>query len=178
MGLVDLTRFRGLSEWVSDRQLIRDNFDLLQALLNGNLDAANLLATALPGHLINYTEITLPVTVTGSEAAPNDVVSSGAFTYDGTAVRIEFFAPYVLVGAAAVTTLSLWDGATNLGMLAEYAAGNTDVGCYAVRCLTPSAASHTYKIRAWRTAANGEVGAGVGGSAGVYVPAFVRVAKV
>lgn len=43
MGLIDLTRYRGLGEWLSDRQLIRDNFDLLQTLLNGNLNAANIM---------------------------------------------------------------------------------------------------------------------------------------
>lgn len=130
-----------------------------------------------------YAEITAAVTVSAvAEAAPNDVVSSGAVTYDGTRICIEFYSPEVTVAgtAGSFTILNLWDDVTELGRIAvlAHASGTQpmQVATYAQRYLTPTAGSHTYKIRAWRVNANGTVGAG-DGTAGNDHPAFIRVVQ-
>jgi hypothetical protein len=140
-------------------------------------------ADYLPGYLFASAEITSPVTVSATvEATPDDVVSSGAFTYLSTPVRIEFYAPRVDVGgtAGSWTILNLWDDTTELTRIAAvtHTAGTqvVEVPVYAVRYLTPTAASHTYKIRAWRINSNGSVQAG-GGAAGQFAPAGIRVTK-
>lgn len=133
------------------------------------------------GTQLAYAEITAPVTVSATaENAPNDVVSSGAVTYAATRIRIEFFVPRVDVGATAgsFVILNLWDANTEIGRMAVIAhsaltfAPSTPV--YAVRYLTPTAASHTYKARAWRVNSDGSVAAG-DGTAGQDHPAFIRV---
>jgi hypothetical protein len=79
----------------------------------------------------------------------------------------------------------LYDGATVLGRIATPIAfdpAGTTVAwgsqvIRAARRLTPSAASHQYIIKAWRTGANVSIDAGAGGS-GNDMPAFLRITKV
>ena len=125
-----------------------------------------------------YVELTTSVTVNATvEATPNDVVSAGSVAFDGsTRVRIECYFPRVGTGAvSAATVLNLWDGATNLGRLGQPSAGAVvDEPFLAARYLTPSAASHEYKIRGWRTGADGHVTAGAGG-AGDEIAGYIRI---
>jgi hypothetical protein len=157
-----------------------------EAVLNSGgttkkITGANLMAS-MPGYEIAYAQITSPVTISAtSEATAQDVISSGAITYDGTAVWIEFNAPRVDQGAAGEIILVLQDGSTALGWI-----GYWSVGAVATiqqrnpaslrRKLTPSAGSHTYKITGFRSTVNGTVQAGAGGSA-AFMPASIRVTK-
>jgi PKD repeat protein len=157
-----------------------------EAVLNSGgttkkITGANLMAS-MPGYEIAYAQITSPVTISATtEGAAQDVVSSGAVTYDGTAVYIEFYAPRVDVGAAAETILVLQDGATALGWIGYFSVGAVTAiqqrtPARLSRKLTPSAGSHTYKITGFRVTVNGTVQAGAGGSA-AFMPAYIRVTK-
>lgn len=131
---------------------------------------------------IAYVEFTSNVTVSSTtEGTPTDVVDSPAHTYDGaTLICIEFFAPQAnCTTASGAMLISLWDGAANLGRLGatqeSAASGLVIYPLLLRRFLTPSAASHTYKIQAFCTAAAaGTIGAGSGGS-GNNLPGYIRV---
>lgn len=128
-----------------------------------------------------YVEFTASVTVSGSEGSPTDVVSAGALTFDGaTRACIEFYAPFVVAGGSAnsLIVFNLWDGVTDLGQISltqnPNASGQIGTPVFVQRFLTPSGASHTYKIRGWMFGANGTVFAGAGG-VGVKMPGWVRI---
>jgi hypothetical protein len=134
-----------------------------------------------PGSELAYAERTTNLAIpTSAESAPTDVVSTPATAYDGRPVLVEFFAPRVWPNVTAGVNFNLWDGNTNLGILAFlYTQGTTEVD-YALRAarrLTPSAGSHTYRIRAWATAGTANLVAGAGGP-GAFVPAFIRVSRI
>jgi hypothetical protein len=121
-------------------------------------------------HEVAYVEFTADVTAinaTHVEGSPIDVVSSGAITYVANPIIVEFYA-YSTDGNA---NLNLWDAATDLGRLGQ---GELQSPVYATRRLTPTAASHTYKVVAWATGANGVVSAGAGG-VGTKVPGYIRI---
>lgn len=134
------------------------------------------LRSAMPGYELAYQEFTSNVSITSGDGDnPTDVVSSGAVTYDGTRVCIEFFAVIVEPANADFISICLWDASTRMGEMAEVAlSGTRDVTVLARRYLTPSAASHTYRIRAFRNAGNGTLYAGAGGS-GQHMPGYIRV---
>lgn len=129
-------------------------------------------------HEVAYAEFTADVSVTtaSTEGSPLDVVSSGAVTYAAVPTLIEFFAPGLVVNSAGSGRMgfNLWD-ATDLGRFV-FDLGSTAAGqpLYFARRLTPTAASHTYKIRAWATVNTQVVKAGAGGVA-TLVPGFIRV---
>jgi hypothetical protein len=132
---------------------------------------------------ISYVELTSDVTVNATTAAgANTLVTAGAFTANGTdAYWIEFECamaqPAQTAGASIIFVI--YDGASvianaQLAVVAAYSA--TGVGGAPVsrkRKLTPSAASHTYSVRAYRTGADGTVRA----ASGTYMPAHIRITK-
>lgn len=122
-------------------------------------------------HEVAYVEFAANVSAAaGSEVAPVDVVSSGAITYVANPIIVEFFSPAVTLPGGS---LSLWDGATDLGRLND-TSSSIDLITAAVtvsRRLTPTAAAHTYKIRCW---GGGSVGAGAGG-VGTRAPGYIRI---
>ena len=130
---------------------------------------------------LSYTEFTSNVSVTATSAAsPNDVVSSGAVTYEAKPIRITFQTTGVQLGSTANAELliHLWDGSTDLGRLALIkGVDGTEtvvVPVQASRKLTPSAGSHTYKVTAYRTGSDGTIYGGAGG-AGTTMPGFLRI---
>jgi hypothetical protein len=122
-------------------------------------------------HEVAYVEFTADVTIAGvAEATPTDIVSAGAITYVANPIIVEFFSPRVLVNTGGV---SLWDG-TDLGRLGRSAGSALiDGPFYAWRRFTPTAASHTYKVRGWGnfTAEAGAWGVGTDG------PGFIRITQ-
>jgi len=125
----------------------------------------------------SYVEFTSPVSVTATvEASADTIVSAGAFTYDGsTTVLIEFYCPKVQFGNTW-TRAVLFDGSSAIGWMAEVR--DTSPSVYAARQLTPSAASHTYSIRAYKDFATAATWtAGLGG-AGAFMPGFIRITRV
>lgn len=136
------------------------------------------LLTGKGASVLDYVEIHNPVTVSAtSEAAPVDVIVGTSQTYDGSTVKIEFFTPYFLVGAGGVLSANLWDDTTNLGLWGESATSDTYAPTKLERYLTPTAGTHKFSVRAWRLAADGAIGAGNGGAAATYMPAFLRVTR-
>jgi len=134
--------------------------------------------------LLAYVEFTGGVTVSStSEAAPDEVVSSGTLDYNGTRICIEFSAVEMETGATtgSFTICNLWDASTDLGRIAlvENTGTATVVGAPVCvrRYLSPSVGSHTYRIRAWRVNSNGTISAGAGG-VGISLPGFIRVTAI
>lgn len=94
----------------------------------------------------------------------------------------EFFSPEVVVAslAGAAVTVCLFEGSTQIGRLcASLTAGATPESVALVGRLrfSPSAASHTYTVTAFRAGANGIIEAGAGGT-GALVPSYLRFTKV
>lgn len=137
----------------------------------------------LPGGEIDYVEFTSPVNITATtEATSNTVVTGSAVTYDGvTIVLIEYYCPRSRVPAGNNDlNYSLWDGSTDLGLLGLLegpdAANELRVPSRLARRLTPSAASHTYSIRAYVNTGTGHADAGAGGIATI-MPGFIRITR-
>ena len=139
--------------------------------------------TYLKANALDYKEVTTPQTSTATTAAAATAIITGnAVTYDGsTIVAVEFYAGAVQHSAAnALVLLNLYDGATDLGIIARLATSATAATAdfvSAKRQLTPSAAAHTYSIRAWTTIA-GTITAAIGaGGPATDLPMFMRITK-
>jgi hypothetical protein len=119
-----------------------------------------------------------------SEAAATAVLTGNAVTFDGSRVKVEFFAPEIVYVAGTVTnklTLVFLRDTTVIGQAVILESGGTLVSSKAAKaeCFdTPPAGSHTYAVKAFAaaTSPNYTVKAGAGGS-GALVPAFLRVTK-
>jgi hypothetical protein len=126
---------------------------------------------------VAYAEITSDVSVTATTAAsPTDVVSSGALTYTAVPHIIEWFSAGVAPGAGNTTIISLWDGSTHINRIATHSESiSPSRGAHRI---TPTAASHTYRIRAHRLVGNGTIRAGAAAAGDDDCPAFIRIYKV
>ena len=124
---------------------------------------------------VAFVQFTSNVSVTTT--ADIDVVSSGAITYEAVPHLIHFQCTRVAVGASGFLRIHLYDGATGLGMIASQpASSGGSVSAFAY--LTPTAASHTYKIVADNTAS--QTSTIVAGAGGVDTdrPGFIRITRV
>ena len=92
-------------------------------------------------HQIAFVPFTSDVSTTTSI----DVVSAGAITYAAVPHVIEFMCISVTFNSASAY-LALFDGSTDLGIMVHPGAGGGDMGGTYRQRLTPTAASHTYKI--------------------------------
>ena len=140
-------------------------------------------ASFMPGFELDYVQITSSVSITATTAATaTTCITGNAVTYDGsTRICIEVYSPAVQTGATSASTVNivLYDGSTEVGVIGEVArgTGSTDNCTLCARVyLTPSAAAHTYSVRAYRGTSNGTFQAGAGG-AGTYMPAYLRITK-
>lgn len=135
-----------------------------------------------PGTELDYAEVTSPVTVSSTtEAGADTVISGNPVSYDGsTVVIVEFYAYAIANGGSTFqVVVTLWDGATDLGRIAQVIPFGTASGwvpCCVRKRLTPSNGSHTFHIKAWRVGGNGTIHAGVGGTA-AGMPAYIRITK-
>lgn len=137
----------------------------------------------LPGHEYDYAELTGAVSIVATtEAGATTVLTGNAVVYNGsTIVMIEFYTPLITWAPNDNTRFALYDGAASIGEISRFtfAAATPSVQSPGLfrRRLTPSAASHTYSIRAWRAGAGASnVNGGAGGS-GALVPAFIRITR-
>lgn len=143
--------------------------------------AAASAASYVTGEL-DYVQITSPVTITQTaEASATTCITGSAIAYDGsTVIYVEVFAPYIHTPPNSQTNVWLFDGSSSIGQMALYldqqASADQYHPLFAVRRLTPSAATHTYSIRMTRTNTTTEMGAGAGGS-GNYMPAYIRITR-
>lgn len=140
-------------------------------------------AAGLPSS-VAYAEITGNVSITATtEATATVVATAPTFTPNGIdAFWIEFYSPDVTVAANAggnAITFCLYDGAASIGFIGVVSSGGTtalDSTVRVARKLIPTAAAHTYSIRAFRTNANCTVNAGVGGLA-ANQPAYINITR-
>jgi hypothetical protein len=148
------------------------------ALTVASGETTGLLWSFPPGYELAYAEYTSSVTVSGAnEGAATTVVTAGAVTGDGsTVMRIEF---YCMAMQFTSTDLSiyLFDGSTSLGLIGYVAPTIGIIPVMMSRRLTPSAASHTYSVRASRNGSNSVFIAGAGG-ASTNMPGYIRITKV
>ncbi len=140
------------------------------------------------GGELDYAQRTSNLTVTATSDGNGNgtaVVTGGSVSYTGSQrVKIEFFAPYLLYSVNNENlVVNLYEGTTDLGRLCSIAVsvtGGASEGAPGYGCvfLTPSAGSHTYNVKAWKTNAGGTATlvAGAGG-ASTPVPAFMRITE-
>lgn len=123
---------------------------------------------------VGYTEFTGDVsTTTATEAAPLDVVSAGAITLEAVPHKIEFSAPGYSAGGGS-GCLNLWD-TTDLGRLHFIAASIVAYPYNQFWYLTPTAASHTFKVRLWQTGGSTAIVRAGAGGPGVIKPGFIAI---
>lgn len=133
------------------------------------------------GSSVSYVEFQSPVLISATTAGTaNTIVTADPITFDGTtAIFVQFSAPEIDCPAGATMKFQLYDGATDLGTVGGVSnpSGVVLVGISGgpmLRRLTPSAAQHTFSVRAFVSTGSGNVQAGSGG-AGAFVPGFIRV---
>lgn len=130
---------------------------------------------------VAYQEITANVGVTGARA---DIIVCPAFTLDVAAqIVAEFYCEKLTQNNAASTSiLNLRDGATDLGDVWTGqigVAGFNFMGCYLrTSKIALAAGAHTIAIQGRTTAGTLTTVAGVGGGAGINLPAYLRVSVV
>lgn len=133
-------------------------------------------AVTSPGTELAYGQITSTFSTTAS--AYTAVVSTPAFTYDGTRCRIECWASHIYVVGSAPCLAILRDGALVCAFSAYTNAATTVAGAAAQGILfdTPTAGSHTYTFAIRSDGSTNSIiyASAVGGSDG---PCFIQVTK-
>jgi hypothetical protein len=145
------------------------------------------LADAIEGHgpgtELAYAQITANVPVTATtEAGANTIVTAPAVIFDGKPVLIEFYAWILELAATAgqyMDLLLFQDGASisQLGRYQNPAAAQFRTQPRPARRIVPTAASHTYSIRAYMGTGAGTIYAGAGSGPGTGSPAFIRITR-
>lgn len=119
---------------------------------------------------------TVDVSVTGTAFV--DVVSLGAITYEAVPHLFDFQCNRLTAGGSGTCALALRDSTTDLGRFFQAGTGETVRGPSPYTVLTPTAASHTYKVSAINSVSQtSTVSAGAGG-AGNFLPGLLRVFRI
>lgn len=134
------------------------------------------------GKLLVYNQITANANITDtSEATATALITSSAFTFDGTAVWAEFYTDELLAPTSGFVVATLFEGATQITRLATLngiASAQSGASVLARYKFTPSAGSHTYKVCAFAASTTGtpRITAGAGGTA-TDPPAYLAFYK-
>lgn len=133
---------------------------------------------ALPGQELDYAQITAsPAGITATtEATSQTVISGNSVYYDGSRVKVSFFAPKLTSAASQTVTFVVYRDATVIGQVYGGTVNTTLQGMDFELFDTPPLGAHTYTVKAFVSASTLTVGAGAGGS-GNLVPAWLRVTK-
>jgi hypothetical protein len=129
---------------------------------------------------VAYVEFTANVNITATtEATANSVVTAGAITFENVPHVITFSTPRAVAPNNQNLTIVLYDSTTALGELtflgATSPAQQTPVE--QSRIITPSAASHTYNVKAFVNGGTGTIEAGAGGS-GTRMPGWLSIFRI
>lgn len=136
-----------------------------------------------PGYEWDYVQKTTNTNITNTTEGTADTILTGnAVTFDGAPVMVEWWSPSVQTPgtAGAIILVILFEGATVIGYFNAPVgvAGSENYGSQGGRYrFTPTAAAHTYHVKAIVTAGTGVVGGGAGGT-GAFLPTFMRITKV
>lgn len=132
---------------------------------------------------VNYTPFTGDVSVTQTTVGTaQQIVTSGAITYEAVPHMVYFYCPFVNSGAVQLR-LIVRDGTTVLGTFARINASMVPgpIGELGFR-VTPSAGSHSYNVAGWLSGAGTwTMEAGTGGAAGdatTDVAGYMRIARI
>lgn len=128
---------------------------------------------------IAYAQVTAAIPITSTSPATGHlIVNSGAITYDGSPILVEFYSPHVIFNGSAGQGLFLYladgVGTADIGNIGAWAPGGSPASLR--RKITPTAGSHSYLVGAYVTASTGNVMAGTGAT-GAYSPAFIRITR-
>jgi hypothetical protein len=132
-------------------------------------------------HEVETVDITSDVSITAStDGTANTVATASAHSFDGsTLVLIEFYCPQTdnNGGASGGGVVVLYDGSSSIGNLGVYQTFPSSDGpaMHMVRRYTPSNASHTYSIRAYKTDSNNQTLKFGGGGSGNFMPGYLRI---
>ena len=136
-----------------------------------------------PGHTLDYTTFTSPVTINQSAiASAVSVVSASAIAFDGsTVVDVEFYCMGISTPSSAGVNVQvfLFDGSTSLGCIG-YIRSQTSSGqiipMQVSYRLTPSNASHTYSIKGTSSTGSATANAGSGGATLTdFLPGHIKI---
>jgi len=132
---------------------------------------------------IDYVEKTSDTTISATSAATADTcITSSPIVYPGgMEICIEIYSPSLVPSGSnsADLIVTLWEDSTDLGIIGQ--TGTTAASppsfssMFARMFRTPSAGSHTYIVKAWRTVGNGTFSGGTGGAG--YIAAYMRITK-
>jgi hypothetical protein len=118
---------------------------------------------------------TTAVTAT-TEGTSTAVATGNSVTYDGSEVKVEYWAPRMTGSGAIGVTFVFYSDATVVGT-AYHEFGAAGAIIPKVECFhTPAAGAHTYTVKAFVTSGTATFYSGAGGS-GNLVPAIMRVTK-
>jgi hypothetical protein len=137
---------------------------------------------------LDYVTLTASVTIGPANTFANQatILTSSALVFDGlTRVRIEAYTPVFDIEGSSSFIVDLWDNTTDLGRLGQLDLdpNPVDLGVpfYVVIYYTPTAGSHTFRLKGWQggPAGNsyfvaGTGGLGVGGNPN-YLPGWLRI---
>lgn len=139
-----------------------------------------------PGYELDYVTKTSNTTVSGtSEGAATTIITSTSLSYDGTAVMVAVSFPELQIANTGdiLVIADLYVDSTMLGRLSITALEpHTDgrIPYFASYRHTPSAGTHTYTLKAWKSGGGTSsvaFAASTGGT-GADVAGFIRVTKV
>lgn len=165
------------TSWIADRAVTLPKLDatgatagyVLTVQADGSVVAAAPPAVAAGGPTVmmykTRTTAVNPISATTS-SAPTDIVVGDPVVLDGaTWIKVEMWAPQLVLGAANLAVnIGLYAGTTlvtTAGPWQTPATSFTFGGIYAMRRIMPAAGTYTYKWAAWASAATGGQMAGV-----------------
>ncbi len=167
----------------ADASVIAANNAAIKTIVNGTLDLTN-FASGYSEYV--YAAVTASVSVTNTtESASTTIIAASNTSFAAVPVMVSFFAPKVKLPTGTAgdnMTISLFEGSTQLAELAYLqtpAVTSADyVSVHGMYRFTPTAATHTYSVKAFVNVTTGTpaIVGGPGGT-GALAPMFLRIVK-
>lgn len=204
MGTLSLTD--PVNGTTADASLIATNNAAIKTVVNGGIDNTNIAAAAAisasklasypndstkylagdgtwaapptAGTQLDYAKITANtsnITVT-TEATATAVITGNSVSYDGTQVKVEFFAPGYDTGSNSILVTGVLLCDTDVLGTFPINTDGTNEPISVSTFHTPAAGDHTYVVKFYVSAQHVVIHAGAGGS-GNALPAYLRVTK-
>lgn len=129
--------------------------------------------------------ITAPVNIAGtSQGTATTIITCAAHTFDGGQVMLTVYTPQLYLGTGGTNSanVNVLEGATQLAVMGVFVgpASGLSSAYVCTYVFTPTAASHTYTIKAWvaNTTGTPSWSAGTGGTgASSYPPSYALFTK-